>query len=142
MLIRPIFCLNTAPASLQIDFVVQSTSSSVSDRTIHKMDDALLLLVYVLLTIAIGWKLLNRRQNRIVIPFPGPHGVPLIGNVLALKGKDIRQVLLDWSVQYGDTFKFSVFGENFLVLSSYEAMKEALVRRGKQFGGRPKNSYR
>lgn len=59
---------------------------------------------------------------------PGPTGKPLIGNLLDLNLKSLHLTLHEWSKQYGDIFQFSVFGRNFVVINSSDALREAFLK--------------
>ncbi|KAH3773959.1 cytochrome P450 2U1-like [Dreissena polymorpha] len=61
--------------------------------------------------------------------------LPIVGNIFDLSKTHI--VLTDWYRKYGSVFRFNLFGEEVVVLSSYESVFEALVTRGSDFAGRP-----
>ena len=80
-----------------------------------------------------------KRQDKLA--FPGPKGLPLVGSFFAMRGKSMPDLLLGWSKQFGGVFTFSLLNKQYLVVSSPDALREALVTRGKEYAGRP-NSYR
>ncbi|XP_045191616.1 steroid 17-alpha-hydroxylase/17,20 lyase-like [Mercenaria mercenaria] len=60
---------------------------------------------------------------------------PLIGNLFDMSKTHL--VLTDWAKKYGPIFRFSLFGEEIVVLNDYDSVYEALVTRGSDFAGRP-----
>ncbi|WAR13363.1 CP1A1-like protein [Mya arenaria] len=60
---------------------------------------------------------------------------PVVGNLFDMSRTHL--VLTDWYEKYGSVFRFSLYGEEIVVLSSYESIFEALVTRGSDFAGRP-----
>ncbi|XP_026565558.1 cytochrome P450 1A5-like [Pseudonaja textilis] len=67
---------------------------------------------------------------------PGPRGYPLIGNLLEV-GTDVHLSLTQMSKTYGDVMMIHLGTKPILVLSGLETIKEALVRHGEDFKGRP-----
>ncbi|KAG8144930.1 hypothetical protein E2320_013337 [Naja naja] len=67
---------------------------------------------------------------------PGPRGYPLIGNLLEV-GTDVHLSLTQMSKAYGDVMMIHLGTKPILVLSGLETIKEALVRHGEDFKGRP-----
>ncbi|XP_034265443.1 cytochrome P450 1A5 [Pantherophis guttatus] len=67
---------------------------------------------------------------------PGPRGYPLIGNILEL-GTNVHLSLSQMSKTYGDVMMIHIGTKPVLVLSGLETIKEALVRHGEDFKGRP-----
>ncbi|XP_048472472.1 cytochrome P450 2F2-like [Rhincodon typus] len=68
---------------------------------------------------------------------PGPTPLPLIGNLHQL---DLRR--LDWSLmglaeKYGSVFSVEIGPQKAVVLSSYDAVNDALVKHADLFTGRP-----
>nr|XP_054773201.1 steroid 17-alpha-hydroxylase/17,20 lyase-like isoform X2 [Lytechinus pictus] len=75
----------------------------------------------------------TRRPSRFP---PGPPGMPIIGNVLDLTASS--EVLFDkWSKIYGDIFSFRVGERWVVVLNHQEVIKEAMLKYGVEFSGRP-----
>ena len=72
-------------------------------------------------------------RKRKQLAFPGPKGLPFVGSFLDLTGRNIRDLFLEWSVKFGGVFRFSIFGKQYLVVSSPEAVHEVLVTRGKDW---------
>nr|XP_054774048.1 cytochrome P450 2F2-like [Lytechinus pictus] len=84
-------------------------------------------LTTTVLTCVVGYlvvKLLRRKRYKLP---PGPKGLPILGSYLTLtSGKyDQRELLNKWAKEYGDIYMFSLFGSRFVILNSYELVKEA-----------------
>ena len=68
--------------------------------------------------------LLQRSRRHQLGPFPGPKGLPIFGCYFSLRRRPMHEVPYGWSMQYGDEFKFSVFGEQVLVISHPDTLHE------------------
>ncbi|KAL8196938.1 UNVERIFIED_CONTAM: hypothetical protein K2H54_002404 [Gekko kuhli] len=67
---------------------------------------------------------------------PGPVGYPLIGSILEI-GKNPHLSLTQMSKKYGDVMKVCIGTRPVLVLSGLETIKQAMVKQGGDFMGRP-----
>ncbi|OPJ70063.1 hypothetical protein AV530_019306 [Patagioenas fasciata monilis] len=67
---------------------------------------------------------------------PGPRGIPILGNVLELR-KDPHLVLTRLSKKYGDVMEVRIGTRPVLVLSGLDTIRQALVKQGEDFMGRP-----
>ncbi|XP_069337925.1 cytochrome P450 1A2 [Eulemur rufifrons] len=67
---------------------------------------------------------------------PGPWGWPLIGHMLTL-GKSPHLALARLSQRYGDVLQIRLGSTPVLVLSGLDTIRQALVRQGDDFKGRP-----
>ncbi|KAM6426170.1 cytochrome P450 1A5-like isoform 1-T3 [Liasis olivaceus] len=67
---------------------------------------------------------------------PGPWGYPLIGNMLEVR-KNLHLSLTQMRQTYGDIMMIHIGTKPVLVLSGLETIKQALVRQGEDFRGRP-----
>ncbi|XP_069898980.1 cytochrome P450 1A1-like isoform X2 [Dipodomys merriami] len=67
---------------------------------------------------------------------PGPWGWPLIGHVLTL-GKNPHLALTRLSQQYGDVLQIRLGSTPVVVLSGLDTIRQALVKQGDDFKGRP-----
>ncbi|NXO64189.1 CP1A4 protein, partial [Phainopepla nitens] len=83
--------------------------------------------------------LLRRLQRRVPEGLrgpPGPRGYPLVGNVLELR-KDTHLALARLSRRYGDVMEVRIGTRPVLVLSGLDTIRQALVKQGEDFMGRP-----
>ena len=67
---------------------------------------------------------------------PEPWGWPLLGHMLML-GKNPHVVLSQLSQRYGDVLQIRIGCTPVLVLSGLDTVRQALVRQGDDFKGRP-----
>ncbi|KAE8606026.1 hypothetical protein XENTR_v10010577 [Xenopus tropicalis] len=67
---------------------------------------------------------------------PGPPGLPLIGNILAL-ASDPHVYMKKQSKIHGQIFSLDLGGISTVVLNGYDAVKECLVRQSDVFADRP-----
>uniref|UniRef100_A0A8D2J176 Cytochrome P450 1A n=1 Tax=Varanus komodoensis TaxID=61221 RepID=A0A8D2J176_VARKO len=81
-------------------------------------------------------KSFQRQTPRGLKRLPGPRGYPLIGNVLDL-GKNPHLSLTRMSQKYGDVMKIHIGTRPVVVLSGLETLRQALVKQGEAFMGRP-----
>ena len=71
---------------------------------------------------------------------PGPRIlVPFIGNIPDLFGKDVFSVFKNFREKYGDLTSIYVGSQLIIIINGYDTIKDALVKKGKWFNGRPKN---
>ncbi|PPQ68675.1 hypothetical protein CVT26_002956 [Gymnopilus dilepis] len=68
---------------------------------------------------------------------PGPHGWPIIGNILNLSLKGSWNSLTAFRKIYGDLVFFHGLGNNILVLNSLDTMNDLLDKRGQLYSDRP-----
>ena len=71
------------------------------------------------------------------LPLLGPQGLPFVGNLLQLDSKSPHAHLTEWAKQYGGVYFINLMGDNWVVVSSYDALHEVLVKRGPEFANRP-----
>ncbi|KAL2091951.1 hypothetical protein ACEWY4_011749 [Coilia grayii] len=69
-------------------------------------------------------------------PPPGPRPWPLVGNLLQL-GEQTHLSLTALRGQYGDVFQLQLGSLVVVVLSGYSTLRQALLRQGEAFAGRP-----
>ncbi|KAM4632523.1 cytochrome P450 2K1-like [Discoglossus pictus] len=67
---------------------------------------------------------------------PGPKPLPVIGNLNILDLKKPFQSFMELSEKYGDIFTIQFGPKKMVVISGYKAVKEALVTKAHDFGGR------
>ncbi|XP_078619282.1 steroid 17-alpha-hydroxylase/17,20 lyase-like isoform X2 [Branchiostoma floridae x Branchiostoma japonicum] len=68
---------------------------------------------------------------------PGPFFWPVIGNLSLFSGKSYL-TFIDLAKTYGDVFSLKMGMTDVVVLNSLDAVKEAFVKKGEDFAGRPK----
>ncbi|KAM7228620.1 hypothetical protein CapIbe_021074 [Capra ibex] len=68
---------------------------------------------------------------------PGPWPLPLVGNLHLLRGAQQDEALMQLSKQYGPVFTVHLGHQKTVVLTGYEAVKEALVGTRQELAGRP-----
>ncbi|XP_010634013.1 cytochrome P450 2W1 [Fukomys damarensis] len=68
---------------------------------------------------------------------PGPHPLPLLGNLPLLRASQQDRWLMELSERYGPMFTVHLGGQKTVVLSGYEAVREALVGTGQELVDRP-----
>ncbi|XP_060245057.1 cytochrome P450 2C26 isoform X2 [Meriones unguiculatus] len=95
------------------------------------------LLTFLVLTLSclLLFSLWRQSSGRGKLP-PGPTPLPIIGNILQIDVKDIRQSLTNFSKVYGPVFTLYFGMKPTVVLHGYEAVKEALIDHGEEFSGR------
>ncbi|KAL4593139.1 hypothetical protein GN956_G27030 [Arapaima gigas] len=67
---------------------------------------------------------------------PGPRPWPIIGNLDVLDKRRPDDTMCKLAQQYGEVFTFHMGTEKYVVITGYEAVKEALVNRAEVFGER------
>jgi hypothetical protein len=70
----------------------------------------------------------------------GPSGVPLLGNILDLRGSLLHFKVTEWSRRYGDFYSYKIGQSPVIVLSSPSAIHDLFVKRGKKYSSRAKAS--
>ncbi|XP_074010585.1 cytochrome P450 2C19-like isoform X2 [Numenius arquata] len=91
----------------------------------------LLVCVACLLSIA-AWK---GRSGKGKMP-PGPAPLPILGNVLQVKPKDLAKTLQKLSEEYGPVFTVHLGSDPVVVLYGHDVVKEALIDRADEFAAR------
>uniref|UniRef100_A0A8C5QA23 Cytochrome P450 n=1 Tax=Leptobrachium leishanense TaxID=445787 RepID=A0A8C5QA23_9ANUR len=94
--------------------------------------NTLLVLFISFLLIYILWNSKYRNQN---LP-PGPTPLPLIGNLLQIQRGQLANSLMKFSKQYGSVYTLYFGPKPVICLSGYETVKEALIDKAEEFGGR------
>ncbi|XP_010012181.1 PREDICTED: cytochrome P450 2C21-like isoform X3 [Nestor notabilis] len=67
---------------------------------------------------------------------PGPTPLPILGNVLQVKPKNLAKTLQKLSEEYGPIFTVHLGSNPVVVLHGYDVVKEALIDRADEFAGR------
>ncbi|XP_053118960.1 cytochrome P450 2C19-like isoform X4 [Hemicordylus capensis] len=91
-----------------------------------------MLLLFICLSCLIflaAWRKKDKHKN---LP-PGPTPLPLIGNLLQLKTKNIMEPLQKMCEKYGPVFTIYFGSERMVILHSYDTLKKVLVEHGDEF---------
>ncbi|POI22754.1 hypothetical protein CIB84_013498, partial [Bambusicola thoracicus] len=91
----------------------------------------LLVCVACLLSI-VQWR---RRTGKGKMP-EGPAPLPIVGNILEVKPKNLAKTLEKLAEKYGPVFSVQLGSTPVVVLSGYEVVKEALIERADEFAAR------
>ncbi|XP_062860397.1 cytochrome P450 1A1 [Trichomycterus rosablanca] len=92
-----------------------------------------------MISICVVYLLLQMTRSKIPVglqPVPGPKPLPLIGNALDL-GRNPHLSLTAMSKRYGPIFKIQIGTRPVVVLGGNEVVRQALIKKGEDFAGRP-----
>lgn len=64
---------------------------------------------------------------------PGPRGLPLLGNALELKPKELHRIIGGWADQFGPLFVFRVATKRILTVADAETIQQLLRDRPERF---------
>ena len=92
----------------------------------------LLLLLFTCLAL-LTWYVLQRSSSK---QPPGPWGLPIVG-YLPFLGKKMNLTINSLSLRYGPVFQLKMGSRQVVVISGQRCVREALLRRGLEFAGRP-----
>lgn len=90
-------------------------------------------------TVCLVFLILEHFRNKIpegLQRLPGPKPLPVIGNVLELGSRPYLS-LTEMSKRYGDVFQIQIGMRPVVVLSGNETVRQALIKQGDEFAGRP-----
>ncbi|KAG8991006.1 hypothetical protein FRB90_001498 [Tulasnella sp. 427] len=79
-----------------------------------------------------------RRGTQTRFP-PGPHGLPLIGNLLDMPQTNFALTYTQWGEKYGPITWITVSGQSLLIINGYDAMSEILDKRGGKYADRARS---
>ncbi|XP_068136120.1 cytochrome P450 2K6-like [Hyperolius riggenbachi] len=96
--------------------------------------------IVLALTLLYIWCILKGRNTECdAKPFPpGPPGLPIIGNLHQLNLKKLHVSLLEFANKYGPVYSIQMGPSKIVVITGYEAVKDALVNHAEEFGERGK----
>ncbi|ELT93815.1 hypothetical protein CAPTEDRAFT_99614 [Capitella teleta] len=71
-----------------------------------------------------------------------PHyrGWPVVGNLFQVRRERPELTFIEWAKDLGPVFSMKMFHQELVILSSFDAIYEALVKKGDSFSERPQNS--
>ena len=93
-----------------------------------------LCVIFIITVAAYVWKYMCRPRRWTL---PGPSGIPLFGNLHQVWGSKPFVTFTEWAKLHGDLFHLKLGSQDAIVINSIDIAKEALVRHGKTFAGRP-----
>ncbi|XP_075116029.1 cytochrome P450 2G1-like [Leptodactylus fuscus] len=99
------------------------------------MESSLGLLTPFLLALLLLFLLKKSFGNKGNLP-PGPRPLPVLGNLLQLKSREIHIPILEMSKKFGPVYTLYIGPKPSVVLCGFQAVKEALVVNGDKFSGR------
>ncbi|XP_078617675.1 cytochrome P450 2J4-like [Branchiostoma floridae x Branchiostoma japonicum] len=79
---------------------------------------------------------LTRTRGKLNLP-PGPWALPLLGNVAQIFTKAPYKLWMELVKEYGPVIYLWLGSQQIVVLNSYAAIHEALVKKGEDFSNRP-----
>ncbi|XP_078404511.1 cytochrome P450 2D6-like [Cetorhinus maximus] len=85
---------------------------------------------------ALAFDFMKRRKKCQNYP-PGPRGLPFIGNILHLDLSNPHLSFAKLRKKYGNVVSVQFGWTNIVILSGYETLKEALVKKSEDFADRP-----
>lgn len=96
-------------------------------------------LVFLVVYLALKWHQDHTRSG-MGLP-PGPPAIPILGSLpfLYCCSRNILEALRVLRFRYGEVYTVMLGSRRVVMLCSYEAIYEALVKRGKVFQGRPQD---
>uniref|UniRef100_A0A673Y6L5 Cytochrome P450 2M1-like n=1 Tax=Salmo trutta TaxID=8032 RepID=A0A673Y6L5_SALTR len=80
------------------------------------------------------WMNRGKRSNSRLPPGPAP--IPLLGNLLRIDVKAPYKLYMELSKKYGSVFTVWLGSKPVVVISGYQAIKDAFVTQGEEFSGR------
>lgn len=95
---------------------------------------------YLLLCFLILFIILTYPRRRKNVP-PGPALFPLIGNLPSLASRQPLEKFSQLRKQYGDVYGVYIGKDLTVVINGYDAIHEALIKRGKVFSMRPRSEF-
>ncbi|XP_043913899.1 cytochrome P450 1B1 [Protopterus annectens] len=110
-----------------------------SEKVAKQSLQNVMLVFFLTLTIIHLWKWLQQQwtgNGQKTLRLPGPFPWPIIGNAAQL-GSAPHVALTQMAKCYGNVFQIKLGSQNVVVLNGEDAIRQALVKRGADFAGRP-----
>ncbi|XP_014069581.2 cytochrome P450 2M1 [Salmo salar] len=101
----------------------------------HVLLTDILSIILAIVVIILLWKYMGKQSSYGHLP-PGPSLIPLLGNLLQMDLKQPDKSYMELSKKYGSVFTVWLGPKPVVVVSGYQAIKEALVDQGEEFNGR------
>ncbi|KAI0792973.1 cytochrome P450 [Irpex lacteus] len=92
--------------------------------------------LFIVLVVLVARALISSFRNRNT--FPGPPGLPLIGNVHQIPSGLQFQKYREWAEKYGPIFSMKLFGQRVLVLDTFKAASDLFDHCSYVYDGRPR----
>ncbi len=73
------------------------------------------------------------RTLRKLNDLPGPHGLPLLGNALDLKPRELHRIISGWADRFGAMFVFRVATQKILTIADAEIIQKLLRDRPERY---------
>ena len=96
--------------------------------------DSTTVLVTTVACLGVALYIVTRREGRIP---PGPPLLPVIGNILSVAGKNSLEKFTLLGQKYGEIYGLYIGQELTVVLNSFDAISDALLKKGSLFTRRP-----
>ncbi|OLL26238.1 3-hydroxyphenylacetate 6-hydroxylase [Neolecta irregularis DAH-3] len=99
----------------------------------------LALLGTILVAVFVGYLLLNEvwRTNVRVKGIPGPQGLPLVGNLHQIRGRNAAEVYRKWAKKFGSVYQIQLGNVPVIIVSSVKAAREIFIGQGSALISRP-----
>ena len=81
------------------------------------------------------------KENSKAPACPGPSGLPIIGNAHQLANDRIHFTLTEMAQQHGPIYKLKLLTDHWIVVNTYDLVREVCINKGQDFSGRPE-AYR
>lgn len=84
--------------------------------------------------VLLAFRLSKPRKKKLKLP--GPPTWPIVGNFYQLDSRRPDLSMEEWGRTIGPVYKLRILTTDYVVATSYEAVYELLVTKGKSFAGR------
>ncbi|XP_046575290.1 cytochrome P450 1A5-like [Haliotis rubra] len=92
--------------------------------------------ITLMLVLAVTVMVYFMTRKRYKLP-PGPSGLPLLGNILAIQNKSLFRMLIQLEKKYGPVITLNLGPIRTVFLNNLEVVQEAYVGKSVDFAGRP-----